>query len=149
MTSTLHDELNRIGYQMLSRRAHAAETFARNALAMTPYTGETAQEFANRLRFCAERNHPELILRFEHSRIEVYKLADFCGCALDADDYDEHHGESDEDGRALCSKGFLGWICGDCDNEDGEGPEWSPDRFEWPCPPVARLDGLKADPAAA
>jgi hypothetical protein len=148
MTSNLHDELNRIGYQMISRRAHAAEAVAWQALNISPLDGETAAQLLARIRFHAERNHPELILRFEHSRIEVYKLADSCDCNPDADDYDEHHGESDEDGQSLCSKGFLGWICGDCDNEDGEGPDWRPDRFEWPCPPVARLDGLDSRSAA-
>lgn len=147
---TMHDELNRIGYQMLSRRVHAAESVAWQALNISPLDGETAEQVLTRIRFSAERNHPELLLRFEHSRIEIYTLAEDCGCDENADDYDEQHGEADEDGRYLCSKNRHGSVCGSCENEDGDGPDWRPDRFEWPCPTVARLDetGTAPRPAA-
>ncbi|MFG2359444.1 hypothetical protein [Streptomyces sp. NPDC048521] len=143
----LADELNRIGAKMASRRIQAAEAVAWQALNLSPFENETARQFADRIRFYAERNHPELIIRFEHSRIEVYKLADFCGCDPNAEDYDDQHAESDEDGRSLCDKGFLGYVCGNCENEDGDGPDWNPDRYEWPCPSVAALDKPTQAPA--
>ncbi|WP_319052649.1 hypothetical protein [Streptomyces europaeiscabiei] len=144
---TMHDDLNRIGYQMLSRRVHAAEAVAWQALNITPLDGETAAQVLARIRYVAERDHPELLLRFEHSRIEIYTVADDCGCDENAEAYDSDHGESDDDGRYLCSKKFHGHVCGDCENEDGDGPSWRPDRYEWPCPAVAAIDGRTAAPA--
>ncbi|MFC9285681.1 hypothetical protein [Streptomyces sp. NPDC057052] len=146
---SITDELNRIGYDMLSRRVHAAEGFARNALAMTPYTGETAAEFAKRIRFWAERNHPELIVRLEdHQRQDIYRRADDCGCSPDSDGYDDDHCESDEGGEYLCSRSHFGAVCASCENEDGDGPDWRPDRYEWPCPTIGRLDGLQSKAVA-
>ncbi|MET9445437.1 hypothetical protein [Streptomyces sp. NPDC006610] len=140
---SIADELNRIGYDMLQRRLRAAEGFARNALAMTPYTGETATEFANRLRFWAERNHPELIVRLEdHQQQEILPRAEDCGCDPDSDGYDDDHCESDEGGEYLCARQHLGFVCATCVNEDDEGPTWRPDRYEWPCPTIARLDSI-------
>jgi hypothetical protein len=137
--STLPSEINRIGYDMLNRRVHAAEAVARNALAMTPYTGETAAEFAKRIRFYAERTHPELIIRFEHSRQDIYRRAENCGCNPTSDGYDDDHCcESDQGGEYLCGRQYLGTVCGDCETEDG--PAWRPDRYEWPCPTVRALD---------
>jgi hypothetical protein len=140
---TMHDDLNRIGYQMLSRRVHAAEAVAWQALNINPLDGETAEQVLARIRYSAERNHPELLLRFEHPRIDIYTLADDCGCDENGETYEDDHGESDEDGRYLCSKKHHGAVCGDCENEDGDGPSWRPDRYEWPCPTVTRLDAVQ------
>ncbi|WP_446458705.1 hypothetical protein [Streptomyces rochei] len=138
---TLHDDLTRIGYEMLDRRVRAAEGFARNALAMTPFTNETATEFAQRMRFWAERNHPELIVRLEdHQRQEILRLAENCGCDPNSDGYDDDHCESGDDLEDLCARQTLGFVCSTCENEDGDGPSWRPDRYEWPCPTVKRLD---------
>ncbi|MGW7688920.1 hypothetical protein ACWGMA_08500 [Streptomyces asiaticus] len=137
---SLHDDLNRIGREITDRRLRAAEAVARQALAMTPYTGETATEFAARIRFYAERNHPELILRFQHSRQEILPLAENCGCYPNSDGYDDDHCESDQIGEYLCARQHLGFVCGECVNEGDDGPDWRPDRYEWPCPAVAALD---------
>jgi len=147
---TMHDELNRIGYEMLTRRVRAAEAFTRNALAMTPYTTETAAEFASRLRYFAERNHPELIVRLEdHQRQEILPRAEDCGCDPDGDDYENDHCESDEGGELLSPRRHLGFVCSECEYEDGDGPDWRPDRYEWPCPTIARLDGVAETGAVA
>lgn len=147
---TMHAELNRIGYELLARRVHAAEAFTRNALAMTPYTGETATEFASRLRFFAERNHPELIVRLEdHQKQEILPLAESCGCDSKSEGYEADHCESGDDLEDLCARQHLGFICSSCVNEDGNGPSWRPDRYEWPCPTIARLDGIAATEGAA
>ncbi|MFJ9101354.1 hypothetical protein ACIRJM_23135 [Streptomyces sp. NPDC102405] len=139
---TMHEEFNRIGHQMLSRRVHAAEAVAWQALNITPLDGETAEQVLARIRFSAERNHPELILRFEHSRQEILPLAETCGCDPNSAGYDDDHCESGDDLEDLCARQHLGFVCGNCVNEDGNGPSWRPDRYEWPCPTVARLDGL-------
>ncbi|MGW1409437.1 hypothetical protein [Streptomyces sp. NPDC002403] len=138
--SRIADDLNRIGYGLMERRMRAAEAVAWQALNITPYANETATELLARIRFSAERNHPELILRFEHSRQEILLRAEDCGCNPDSDGYDDDHCESDEGGEYLCARQHLGWICGDCVNEDDSGPTWRPDRYEWPCPAVAALD---------
>ncbi|MFF0588490.1 hypothetical protein ACFYWD_21235 [Streptomyces sp. NPDC003781] len=141
---TMHEALNRIGYEMLERRVQAAEGFTRNALAMTPFANETAAEFASRIRFWAERNHPELIVRLEdHQRQEILPLAETCGCDPNSDGYDDDHCESGDDLEDLCARQHLGFVCSSCVNEDGDGPTWRPDRYEWPCPTVARLDGVQ------
>lgn len=137
---TMHDELNRIGYQILNRRVRAAEAVAWHALNISPLDGETAEQVLARIRFSAERIHPELLVRFEHSRIGIYTLADDCGCDESSETYDDDHSESDEDGRSLCSKNHHGAVCGDCENEDGDGPSWRPDRHEWPCPTIRALN---------
>lgn len=142
---SMHDELNRIGYEMAQHRLRAAEGFTRNALAMTPYTGETATEFANRMRFWAERHHPELIVRLEdHQRQEILPRADNCGCDPESNGYDDDHIECDDGGEYLCARQHLGWICSSCENEDGDGPTWQSNRYEWPCPAIKRLDEQEA-----
>ena len=140
---SMHDELNRIGHKMLSRRVHAAEAVAWQALNITPLANETAEQVLARIRFHAERNHPELIVRFEHSRQEILPRAEDCGCDPDSDGYDDDHCESDEGGEYLCARKHLGFVCGNCENETGDGPSWRPDRYEWPCPAVAKLDGAE------
>lgn len=135
---TITDDLNRIGRDITQRRLRAAEDVAWQALNITPNPDETAQQILDRLRLSAERNHPELIIRFEHQRQEILPLADDCGCDRDADGYDDDHCESDMSGEYLCARRHLGWVCGTCETEDG--PLWRPDRYEWPCPTVAALD---------
>ncbi|MCG0066513.1 hypothetical protein L0F81_25060 [Streptomyces tricolor] len=139
--TTLHEELNRIGHQMLSRRVRAAEAVAWQALNITPLKDETAEQILARIRFSAERNHPELIIRFEHSRQDIYRLAEDCGCDPDSEGYGDDHCESEEGGEYLCGRQHLGTVCGNCETEDG--PSWRPDRYEWPCPTVAKLDGVE------
>ncbi|MFE0470549.1 hypothetical protein ACFW2V_02885 [Streptomyces sp. NPDC058947] len=147
--STLHDELNRIGYELAQSRLQAAEGFARNPLAMTPYTGETAAEFAKRMRVWAERNHPELIVRLEdHQRQEILPLAESCGCDPNSPGYEDDHCESGDDMEDLCARQHLGFVCASCVNETGNGPSWRPDRYEWPCPTIAHLDGTQQETAA-
>jgi hypothetical protein len=133
-----HEELNRIGAKMMARRVRAAEDVAWQALNIAPLKGETAEQVLARIRFHAERQHPELIIRFEHSRQEILPRAEDCGCDPDGDDYDNDHCESDEGGEYLCDRRRLGWVCANCETEDG--PSWRPDRYEWPCPAVAALD---------
>jgi hypothetical protein len=145
---SLHEEFNRIGNQMLSRRVRAAEAVAWQALHITPLKDETAEQVLARIRYVAERDHPDLLVRFEHDRIDIYTLADDCGCDENSETYDDDHAESDEDGRYLCSKKHHGAVCGSCENEVGDGPDWRPDRYEWPCPTVARLDGLAGTAAS-
>lgn len=135
---TLTDDINRIGHQMLSRRVRAAEAVAWQALNITPYSDETAEQVLARIRFSAERSHPELIVRFEHPRQDIYRRAEDCGCDPNSDGYDDDHCESEEGGEYLCGRQHLGAVCGNCETEDG--PSWRADRFEWPCPTVARLD---------
>ncbi|MFC8925495.1 hypothetical protein ACFT43_06395 [Streptomyces albidoflavus] len=142
---TMRDELNRLGYEVTQRRLRAAEGFARQALDATPFANETASEFARRLRGVAERTYPELILRFEHSRQEIFRIAENCGCDPNADDYDDDHCESDEGGEYLCGRQHLGSVCDACEDEDGDGPSWRPDRYEWPCPAVSKLDLANGD----
>jgi hypothetical protein len=144
---TLHRDLSRVGYQQLSRRVHAAEAVAWQALNVTPLEGETAEQILARIRGYAERNHPDLIIRFEHTRQEILPLADNCGCNPNSDGYDDDHCESDEGGQYLCARKHLGFVCANCKTENG--PTWRPDRFEWPCPTVARLDGLTSTGEAA
>lgn len=146
--SNINDELNRIGYDLMARRVRAAEAVAWTALNMTPNPDETATEFAARIRFIAAQDHPELIVRFEHSRQEVLPLAEHCGCDPDGDGYDDDHCEGDEGGQYLCARQHLGFICGSCENENGDGPKWRLDRYEWPCPAVAALDAGRKRVAA-
>lgn len=122
------------------RRLRAAEAVAWQALNIVPNPNETAEQIIARIRFSAERNHPELVQRFEHQRQEILPRAMECGCNPDADGYDDDHCESDEDGEYLCAHQHLGWICAACENEVEDGPAWRPDRYEWPCPTVANLD---------
>lgn len=137
---TLHDESNCIGHDLMQRRLRAAEAVAWQALNINPLDGETAGQVLARFRFNTERSHPELIRRFEHTRQEILPLAEICGCDPDGDGYDGDHCESDVGGQYLCARQHLGWICEQCVNEDGDGPSWRPDRYEWPCPVVAKVD---------
>ncbi|MCX4605428.1 hypothetical protein OG402_33725 [Streptomyces anulatus] len=137
---TIADDLNRIGNDQLKRRVRAAEAVAWQALNITPNPGETATEALARIRYSAERNHPELLIRLEHSRQEILPLADDCGCDPNSDGYGDDHCESGQGGEYLCARRHLGWVCGTCINKDDDGPSWRPDRHEWPCPTVAALD---------
>lgn len=139
---TLHDDLNRLGYAPMRRRLRAAEGVAWQALNIHPLDGETAAQVLARIRYVAERDCPELILRFEHNRQEILPRAESCGCDPDGDGYEADHCEEGDDLEYLCARQHLGFVCSDCVNEDGDGPSWRPDRYEWPCPTVARLDGV-------
>ncbi|MEV7470237.1 hypothetical protein AB0O20_27590 [Streptomyces kronopolitis] len=121
------------------RRAVQAEAVAGFALWLHPLKDETAAELVGRLHEFAERHHPDVVVRYEHTRIEVYQLAQGCGCDENADDYDETHAESDENGEPLCSRKLLGHVCDNCRDAEEAGPEWAPDRYAWPCPPIAAL----------
>lgn len=130
-------------------RALRAEAAVYHALWMRPltYSGhqappdETAADMATRFRQHMEDHYPDLITRHEHRRTEVFKWADSCDCDPNAEDYDDDHCESDENGQWLCSKNFLGYVCSTCtDEEDAGGPEWKPEAVEWPCPAIAALD---------
>ena len=125
---------------MTDRRTRAAEAVAWQALNIIPNANETAEQVLARIRIHAERNHPELVQRFAHHRQEILPRAMDCGCDPGADGYDDDHCESDEGGEYLCARQHLGWICGDCENADEDGPDWRPDRYEWPCPTIAQLD---------
>ncbi|MEV2259139.1 hypothetical protein AB0J13_10825 [Streptomyces anulatus] len=138
--SQLAEGLERIWQERTERRLRAAEAVAWQALNITPQPNESATEVLARIRFSAERNHPDLVLRFEHSRQEILPRAEDCGCDPEGDGYGDDHCESDKGGEYLCARQHLGWICGDCVNEDDGGPDWRPDRYEWPCPTVAALD---------
>lgn len=129
------------------RRALQAEAVVHFALWMRPlgphWSGrepETADQLCTRFRAHVEDRYPEQITRYGHRRIEVLELAELCGCREDVDDWDEFHGESGENGHALCSKKVLGHVCDSCKDEEGEGPGWLPYAVEWPCPPIAALD---------
>lgn len=126
------------------RRALRAEAATRHALWMRPmtYQNETAQQMATRFRLHIEATYPDLITRYEHQPIEVYKWADACGCDPDAAGYENDHDETGDNGEAICSRTPLGRVCESCEDEDGDGPEWLPYSVEWPCPPIAGLDAL-------
>jgi len=141
---TMHAELNRLGRDIIDRRLRAAEAVAWQALHITPHANETADEVLARVRFHAERNYPELVQRFEHPRQEIFPRAMDCGCDPDGERYDDDHCESDGGGEYLCTRQHLGSVCGDCENEDEDGPSWRPDRHEWPCPAVTKLDAEAA-----
>lgn len=126
------------------RRALRAEAAVRHALWIRPmtYQNETAEQMATRFRLHIEATYPDLITRYDHQPIEVWTRADACGCDPDAPSYENDHDETDENGEALCSRSPLGRVCETCEDEDGDGPDWLPDRVEWPCPPIADLDAL-------
>lgn len=129
-------------------RALSAEAAVHHALSMAPLRQsgrgtlpiETAEEMAARFRKHIEGRHPALIVRSEHRRTEVFKYADACDCDTEADDYDDDHCESADDGQYICSRSFLGYVCDSCEDEDGDGPAWKPYAVVWPCPPIAALD---------
>lgn len=129
------------------RRALRAEKAVRHALWMNPltYQNETAAEMTKRFRLHIEATYPDLIVRYDHQPVEVFKYADDCDCVDDGteDDgsnvYDNDHCEEGEDGP-LCSRSFLGLVCSCCKDEEGDGPEWAPYSVPWPCPPIAELN---------
>lgn len=129
------------------RRALRAEGAVYHALWMRPlgphWAGdgiESAEQMRARFHEHMERTYPDLIVRDQHRRIGVFHVADGCGCDPEAEDFEEQHSESGEDGEYLCSKKFLGYVCGSCEDEDGEGPAWKPYAVAWPCPPIVALD---------
>lgn len=129
------------------RRALRAEAAVRHALWIRPmtYQHETAEQMATRFRLHIEATYPDLITRYEHQPIEVYKYADSCGCKDDGtDEYDEDHSVEGEDGY-VCDRSPLGRVCGFCTDEDGAGPEWAPDAVEWPCPPIREVNAIPGD----
>lgn len=137
------------------RRALRAEAAVYHALWMRPlgphWAGdgiETAEQMRTRFRQHIEHTYPDLIVRDQHQRVEVFNIADMCGCDPDAEDFEEQHGEISGGGEALCSKKFLGYVCDSCEDEDGEGPAWKSYAVEWPCPPIAALDQTPASTAA-
>jgi len=121
------------------RRALRAEGAIRHALWMFPLSypePETATEMTNRFRSHIEATYPDLIVRYHHQPLEVYRYAEDCGCEDDgSEEYENDHAQEGEEGY-LCSRSFLGKVCEHCTDEDGDGPEWSPDRVEWPCQPI-------------
>ncbi|GAA0704817.1 hypothetical protein GCM10010193_69770 [Kitasatospora atroaurantiaca] len=131
------------------RRALRAEGAMRHALWMSPltYNNETAAEMAKRFRLHIEATYPDLIVRYNHQPVEVFKYADDCDCVDDgtesdgSNEYDNDHSMDGEDGY-LCSRSFLGRVCGYCKDEEGDGPEWAPYSVLWPCPPVTALNAL-------
>lgn len=137
---TMHAELNRLGRDITDRRRRDAEAVAWLALNIIPLRDETAEQVLARIRFFAERSHPALVQRFEHHRLEILPRADDCGCDPNGDGYDDDHCEGDEGGEYLCARQHLGFVCGTCENADDDGPDWRSDRYEWPCPAVAKLD---------
>ncbi|ELP67629.1 hypothetical protein STRTUCAR8_08605 [Streptomyces turgidiscabies Car8] len=140
------------------RRALQAEAAVGLALWMRPLTPggrrqvtgepESAEQLCDRLRQNIAATYPHLIVRHEHQKIEVFELADGCGCDPNADDYEDEHSESSDEGDDLCVKRRLGFICDSCENEDGDGPAWKPYAVEWPCPPIAALDPASTETAA-
>ncbi|MET8693606.1 hypothetical protein ABZV65_13805 [Streptomyces bauhiniae] len=147
LAEEIREDASRFRRKLAARRLRIAEGFARAALMQTPYAGETAEQFAARLRFMAEHGYSELIVRFEHTPQEIYRRAEDCGCDPDSEDYDTDHSESDEGGEYLCDRQFLGRICANCVNDNDDGPDWRSDRYEWPCPPIRVLDGTDQSPA--
>lgn len=125
-------------------RALAAEGTVRYALWMQPFTvpqAETIDEYRKRLHAHVDASHPEQRIRCDHQAIEIFKLAELCGCDPKSDDYEANHCESDPDtDHYLCARNRLGFVCGTCTDEDGDGPEWKPYAVVWPCPPVAALN---------
>ena len=128
-------------------RALRAEAAVYLALWTSPFThpkAETAEEMTSRLRQQIGHMYPDLVVRSEHRRTEVFSWADSCDCDENAADYDDDHCESDEDGQYICSKNFLGYVCGLCEDEAEDGPSWKPEGVLWPCPPIAALEAAKA-----
>lgn len=126
------------------RRALRAEGAVRHALWMRPltYQDETAAEMTKRFRLHIEATYPDLIVRYEHQPVEVFKYADACDCKDDgSDEYENDHCEDGDDGY-LCSRSPLGRVCQCCEDEEGEGPEWAPYSVLWPCPPIRGLNAL-------
>jgi hypothetical protein len=107
------------------------------------YQNETAAEMAERFRMHIEATYPDLIVRYQHQSVEVFRYADDCECEDEgSDEFESDHSEEGEDGT-LCSRSFLGRVCQHCEqseDEEGEGPEWAPYSVPWPCPLIAELN---------
>jgi hypothetical protein len=128
------------------RRALRAEAAIRHALWMSPltYSNETAAQMRDRFHQHIEATYPDLITRYEHQPAEVFKWADSCDCKDDGSNaYEADHCEEGDDGP-ICSRSPLGMVCGTCRDEDGDGPDWSPDAVEWPCPSIREINAAEA-----
>lgn len=122
-------------------RALRAENAVRYVLWASPHSDEkTSREYNERIHTHIESRYPDQIVRYTHTRIEVFQLADSCECDENDPEYDDWHCESDEAGEYLCGKGFLGYVCEFCEDEEGDGPEWKPESVEWPCQVIRDLD---------
>lgn len=130
-------------------RALRAENVVRYVLLSSPRSTEkTAKEYADRIHTHIEDRYPDQIVRYTHTRIAVFQLADFCDCDTNDPEYDDWHCESDEVGEYLCSKSFLGYVCEFCDDEEGDGTfqgkelntVWHRKSAEWPCRVIRELD---------
>ncbi|MFE2912858.1 hypothetical protein [Kitasatospora indigofera] len=125
------------------RRALRAEGAVRHALWMSPltYNNETAEQMRDRFHQHIEATYPDLITRYAHQPIEVYKRVDACGCEDDgSDEYENDHSEPSDDDENVCIRSYLGQVCEHCEDEDGDGPEWKPYAVEWPCPPIRAIN---------
>jgi hypothetical protein len=124
------------------RRALRAEGALFHALWMHPltYNNETATQMRDRFHQHIEATYPDLITRYSHQPVQVFKYANDCDCVDDgSNEYESDHSEDDDDGF-LCTRSLLGRVCQHCEDEDGDGPEWALYRAEWPCPPIAALN---------
>ncbi len=84
----------------------------------------------------------------DHTRQDIFRRAEDCGCDPDGDGYEDDHPESEMGGEYLCRSQRLGSVCCECEAEDGDGPFWRPDRYEWPCPVIeqlAQVERLRAE----
>ena len=134
------------------RRALRAEGAVFHALWMRPmaYQNETAGQMTDRFRQHIETTYPDLITRYGHQPTEVHQWAELCACVNDgSNEYENDHSELDDSDNAICSRTILGRICGSCEDAEGDGPEWLPDRVLWPCPPIVELNRLTAAMGAA
>lgn len=139
------DSTPQLTTEQWKRRALRAEGAVRHALWMRPigHIGETADEMAKRFRLHIETTYPDLIVRYSHQPVEVFKWADACDCKDDgSNEYENDHSESADDGEPICSRSFLGSVCQCCEDEDGDGPAWKSEAVLWPCPPIRELNAL-------
>ncbi|MCX5209731.1 hypothetical protein OG689_10595 [Kitasatospora sp. NBC_00240] len=131
------------------RRALRAEGAIRHALWMSPFAypkAETAAQMRDRFHQHIEATYPDLITRYSHQPIEVYKRVDACGCEDDgSDEYENDHSEPSDDDEYVCIRSYLGQVCEHCENEDGDGPEWKPYAVEWPCPLIREINATPSD----
>lgn len=122
-------------------RALRAENAIRYVLMSSPNSSEkSAKEYAERIHTYIEDRYPDQIVRYTHTRIEVFQLADSCDCDENDPEYESWHNEPDENGEPLCGKEFLGYVCEFCEDEEGDGPDWKPESVEWPCRVISYLD---------
>ncbi len=103
---------------------------------------ETAEGMKKRLRSHMESQYPDLVVRYEHQRIKVFQPAEHCDCPEDAEDYEEWHSSTAEDGQYMCERTMIGYVCASCEDKDETGPDWLPDAVEWPCPPIQALNQI-------